>query len=310
MLTRVLVVTLNAYREAVRARVLIGLFAVAIATAGYTLIVGEYATHSRLRVVGDLGAASISIYAIVAAIVLGATSLYRELELKTIFPILARPLRRSEYLVGKYFGILTTLLVFVAANCGALLFAVGLMSGRSAALVLGVAGGMIAIAVLVGVLAPRTRTFFPIPWALGLYGLGIWLASPAPDACAVLAVSAILTLAEVAIIVAVALLISSFSSPALTAALTIAAFFIARSADMLARLPAKLFGSELKAVAGFISTVSPDLATYVPPRPILIGALPGETVTGYVLMALLYALAWSAALMGVAGLIFQRRDFL
>lgn len=310
MLTRVVVVTLNAYREAVRARVLIGLFVIAIATAGYTLIVGEYASHSRLRVVSDLGAASISIYAIVAAVVLGATSLHRELELKTIFPILARPIRRSEYLVGKYLGILTTLIVFVAANCGALLFAIGLMSGRSAGLVLGTAGGMIAVAILVGVFARRSRTFFPIPWALCLYGLGIWLAAPAPDACAVLAVSAILTIGEVSIIAAVAMIVSSFSSPALTAALTAAAFFIGRSAETLAKLPEKMFGAEIKAIAGFVSTISPDLMTYVPPRPLLIGAVPGETITGYVLMAIAYALAWSVALIAVASLIFQRRDFL
>ena len=44
-----------------------------------------------------------------------ATSLYRELELKTIFPILSRPIRRWEYLVGKYVGTMVTVVVFV---CG------------------------------------------------------------------------------------------------------------------------------------------------------------------------------------------------
>ena len=100
MITRVAVIALNAYREAVRARILHGLFALALATAGYALVVGAYASRSRMRVVSDLGSASISLYAIAVAVVLGATSLYRELELKTIFPILARPIRRSEYLVG------------------------------------------------------------------------------------------------------------------------------------------------------------------------------------------------------------------
>jgi Cu-processing system permease protein len=310
MLTRVIVVTLNTFREAVRARVLLGLFAIAIATAGYTLIVGEYAAHSRLRVVSDLGAASISIYAIVAAVVLGATSLHRELELKTIFPILARPIRRSEYLVGKYLGILTTLTVFIAANCGALLFALGIMADRSVGLVLGIAVAMIAIAVAVGVFAPKIRTFFTIPWALCLFGLGIWLASPAPDDASVLAASAVLTLGEVAIVTAVAMVLSSFSSPALTAALTLAAFIIGRSAEMLAKLPEKMFGSFLKQVASWVSTVSPDLAVYVPARPLLVGAVPDETIAGYVGMAVLYACAWSIGLIAVAALLFQRRDFL
>jgi len=122
MLTRVAVIALNAYRESVRARILHGLFALALGTAGYALIVGAYASRRRLRVVSDLGAASTSLYAIVVAVVLGATSLYRELELKTIFPILARPIRRSEYLLGKLLGTVLTLAVFIATNSGAINF--------------------------------------------------------------------------------------------------------------------------------------------------------------------------------------------
>ena len=106
---RIAALALNTYREAVRARLLLGLFALALATALYSIAVGEFALKNASRVVADLGAASISIYAIVVAVIIGATSLYRELEQKTIFPILARPIRRAEYVVGKYAGTLLTL---------------------------------------------------------------------------------------------------------------------------------------------------------------------------------------------------------
>src|SRR5579862_5852288 len=102
MLARIVAVALNAYREAVRARVLYGLLGVALATTMYSLVVGVLSLHQELRVVADLGAASISLYSIVVAIVIGATSLHDELERKTIFPILTRRLRRHEYLLGKY----------------------------------------------------------------------------------------------------------------------------------------------------------------------------------------------------------------
>src|SRR6188768_2759383 len=173
MLTRIGVVALNTYREAVRARVLHGLFALAIATAGYCLVVGAFALNSSLRVVSDLGAASISIYGVVVAVVLGATSLYRELELKTIFPILARPIRRSEYLVGKLFGTVLTLAVFVAMNGGALLLAIAVL-----------AGGMLAAAVVLGLLAwkqPRLRTYLPIITAVAVLVFGFVLSAGAPD---------------------------------------------------------------------------------------------------------------------------------
>src|SRR4026209_2425919 len=113
MLTRISVVALNTYREAVRARVLHGLFALALCTAAYSLVVGAYTSKNAMRVVSDLGSASISLYGVIVAVVLGATSLYRELELKSIFPILARPIGRGEYLVGKYIGTVLTLTVFI-----------------------------------------------------------------------------------------------------------------------------------------------------------------------------------------------------
>ncbi len=166
MLARISVVALNTYREAVRARVLHGLFALAIATAGYSLVVGAFALNSSLRVVSDLGAASISIYGIVVAVVLGATSLYRELELKTIFPILARPIRRWEYLLGKYLGTVLTLAVFIAANSGVLLLALGIEAGRPAAAPLGIALGRDAGGgALLAFRLARVRTYLPIPWA-------------------------------------------------------------------------------------------------------------------------------------------------
>src|SRR5260370_10953248 len=116
MFSRVLCITLNTYREAVRARLLLGVFALGLATCLYSSVVATLSLHNEARVVGDLGAASLSLYGVVVAIVLGSTSLYRELEYKTIFPILSRPIRRWEYLLGKYLGTLLTVAVFVAVH--------------------------------------------------------------------------------------------------------------------------------------------------------------------------------------------------
>src|SRR3954467_8428190 len=166
MLARFSVIALNTYREAVRARILHGLFALALATAGYSLVVGAFALSSSLRVVSDLGAASVSIYGIIVAVVLGATSLYRELELKTIFPILARPIRRSEYLTGKYLGTVLTLAVFIAANSGVLLLALAVESGGSVVAPLSIAAGGPGLLGGLSIRSQRFRTFLPIPWAL------------------------------------------------------------------------------------------------------------------------------------------------
>ncbi len=310
MLTRAFVIALNAYREAVRARILHGLFALALATAAYALVVGAYASRARLRVVSDLGAASTSLYAIVVAVVLGATSLYRELELKTIFPILARPIRRSEYLVGKLLGTVLTLAVFVAANCGVLLVALGVLSGAALApLAIGAALLVPGVA-LAAWKAPRTRSYLPLLVALVLSVGGCLLASGAPDDRRVVLGSAALTLCEVLVVASIATLFSSFSSPFLTAVFTLALFVVGRSADALAKLPVRQFGAEIHAAGAFVAKLVPNLMWYVPPRPLLTGEAAGESLGTHVLLAAGYAACWAVALLTIASFVFKRRDFL
>ena len=310
MLARVSVVALNTYREAVRARVLHGLFALALATAGYALVVGAFALQASLRVVSDLGAASISIYGIIVAVVLGATSLYRELELKTIFPILARPIRRPEYLVGKYLGTLLTLGVFIAANSGVLLLALSVDAGRGASAPFAAAVGLTALAGVLAWRSARLRTFLPIPWAFGVLLAGAYFAGSAPDDRRVVLGSALLTFSEVGLVTAIATVFAAFSSPFLTAIFTFGVFAVGRSADTLARLPVRIFGAQLAALGHGLARVVPNLMLYVPPRPLLTGEASGTSLSSYLGMAVLHSLAWSVLLLTLASLLFRRRDFL
>jgi Cu-processing system permease protein len=310
MLARVWIIALNTYREAVRARILHGLFALALATTGYSLVVGQYTARNALRVVSDLGAAAISLYAIVVAVVLGASSLYRELELKTLFPILARPISRTEYLVGKYLGTLLLLAVFIAANTGIALLAVAVIAGRSLVAALGLGlGSAVGLGVL-GYFARRSITYLPIVWASVLVSAGAWLASAAPDDQRVLTGLGLLTLCEVAIVAGVATLFSSFSSPFLTAVFTLALFVVGRSADTLARLPARVFGPTIHAAGVALSKVVPNLMLYVPARPLLTGEGADVELWSYVARAALHAAAWAVLLLAIASQIFKRRDFI
>lgn len=309
MLTRLGVVAFNMYREAVRARILHGLFGLALATAGYALVVGAFSNRAELRVVSDLGAASISLYAILVAIVLGGTSLHRELELKTLFPILARPLRRSEYLVGKYLGILLTMAVFVAANTGFLLLALARLSGRGLGLCFGLGLGSTLFTALVAWKLPRLRTGLPVPWALSLLCFGLALSGGAPDERRVLAASALLAMCEVGVVAALATVFSSFSSPFLSALFTFGLFIVGRSADTLQSLPLRMFGETLRSLGQALAWVVPNLMLFVPERPLLTGE--SSTQLGaYLLASGGYALSWIVGLLAFASILFQRRDFL
>jgi Cu-processing system permease protein len=310
MFARIGVVAFNAYREAVRARILHGLFGVAIATAAYSLVVGAYASQSQMRVVSDLGAASISIYSVGVAIILGATSLYRELELKTIFPVLARPIRRTEYLIGKLLGTLLTLAVFIAANAGALLFALAVLGGRSPTTALAFSLGSILVAAGVALRFRRLRTVVPVVWAFVFVVLGFVLAAPAPADRSVIAASALLTLCEVAVVASFATLFSAFSSPFLTAMFTLGVFVIGRVADGLAKLPVRTFGWVIHEAGTVLAKVVPNLMIYVPARPLLTGEAAQVDLAQYVASAAAHALGWSVLLVALASVIFQRRDFL
>jgi Cu-processing system permease protein len=309
MLWRISAVMLNTYREAVRARVLHGLFAVALATVGYSLVVAQFALRSSLRTMSNLGAASISIYGIVVAVVLAASSLYRELELKTIFPILARPIRRSEYLFGKYLGTVFTMTVFIAANAGAFLLAIGAAAAAKFFPVLTSLVGGAAAAFVLAWRVPRLRTYVPVGFAGYLLAAGWIFSSSVADERRVILAAAALTVCEVGIVTAIATLFASFSSPFLTAVLTLGLFVVGRSADTLARLPERVFGAAITRVGDVLSRVVPNLMLYVPPRELLTGEGTETTLFEYLPMALVHAAAWSAALLAVAIFVFQRRDF-
>jgi hypothetical protein len=273
-------------------------------------VVGAYALKSQNRVVADLGAASISAYAIIVSIVLGATSLYRELELKTIFPILARPIERWEYLVGKFIGTVLTLAVFVAINTGLLLFAIGSLTTRSLAATLAVPTLMIFFVGLLAWKVQRMRTWAPIPMGLLLVVMGAYWGRDGVVESSVILRQGLLTLLEVSIVTAITLLFASFSSPFLTAVFSFSVFVVGRSADTLARLPKHLFGEEIKQLGEVLSRVFPNLMVYVPPRTLLTGEAAGVEYWHYLGPAAAQALFWCIGLLTLAGIVFRRRDFL
>lgn len=310
MLRRVLAIALNTYRESVRARILLGLVGVAFAAALYSIIVGAYTLTNAPRVVSNIGAASLSLFSVAVTIVIGATSLHRELEQKTIFPILARPIGRSEYLAGKLLGTVLTLATFIMADAGLVLFLGAGLGGRPIGLVLGVAGGLVAALAIAMVKWPSARTYGPVPWAVLVLLAGAWLCGSAPDERRVVLGSAALTLIEVTVVAAVVLLFSSFSTPFVSALLALGVFIVGRNADMLPRLPVKMFGQAIHDAGVLLAKVVPNLQIYVPPRPLLTGEALDANLPEYFGRALLHGGAWTLGLFATASFLFKRRDFL
>lgn len=309
MFGRVFAIAMNTYREAVRARVLFGLLAAALAASAYSLVIASMSLHKEMRIVADIGSGSISSFAVLVAIVLGATSLYRELELKTVFPILTRKLRRHEYILGKYFGILAVLVAFVAIDGAAVLGIIAIQSGQHLPLTLGALGALITILGIGLWRAKLSRVFLVLPWSLGAFVVMAVLASGAGGERQLVIVSAVLTVAEIAIVAAIAMLFSSFSSPFLTAIFTLMVFLVGRSADTLQNLPSRVFGRAVHQGGIVLARIFPNLNLYVPARPVLLGEVPTISLSTYVLGAWANAILYAVVLLVLSALVFRRRDF-
>lgn len=110
-MNRIAVVAANTFREAVRDRVLYNLIFFALLLVGASLLFGQISIGIQKIVLINLGLTAISIFGVVIAIFIGIGLVSKEIEKKTLYTILSRPVRRWEFIVGKFGGLAWTLVV-------------------------------------------------------------------------------------------------------------------------------------------------------------------------------------------------------
>ncbi len=101
----------NTFREAVRDRVLYNLVAFAVLMSGAAILVGQISIGIERLVVVNLGLSAVSLFGVVIAILVGIGLVSKEIDRKTLYTVLSRPVRRWEFIVGKFFGLAGTLVV-------------------------------------------------------------------------------------------------------------------------------------------------------------------------------------------------------
>jgi ABC-type transport system involved in multi-copper enzyme maturation permease subunit len=112
---RIYAIALNTFREAIRNRVLYGILAVVFGLNLFAAVLGDMSLNQEARVARDIGLGGISLFGSVTAIVLGVSLLYAEIQRRTIHTIIAKPIERWEFVVGKYLGMAVTLTLLVLA---------------------------------------------------------------------------------------------------------------------------------------------------------------------------------------------------
>jgi ABC-type transport system involved in multi-copper enzyme maturation permease subunit len=110
-MSRVVLIASNTFREAVRDRVLYNLVAFAVLLSGAAILVGQISIDIERLVVVNLGLTAVSLFGVVIAIFIGIGLVSKEMEKRTLYTVLSRPVRRWEFIVGKFFGLTGTLVV-------------------------------------------------------------------------------------------------------------------------------------------------------------------------------------------------------
>lgn len=106
---RVWAIALNTFREAVRDKILYSLLFFALLMIGSSVLVGKLTLGDYTKIIMDVGLAAISFFGVLISIFVGIQLVSREIERRTIYTVLSKPLPRWEFVLGKYLGLSFTL---------------------------------------------------------------------------------------------------------------------------------------------------------------------------------------------------------
>ncbi len=267
-MTVVWAVAVNAFRESVRDRVLYNLVFFAVLLIGASYLISQLTAGQDLKIIKDLGLAATSLFGLFIAVFIGIGLVSKEVERKSIYSLLAKPVRRHEFILGKYLGLLFTLFVNVSLMTLSLFAVLAYMN-----------------------------------WSADAPTRAAWEA-PALDPHLLSAI--LLIFAELALVTAVALLFSTFSTPMLAAALTFGIYIAGHFNADLRNFGYIVSSTTAAFVAKGVYYVLPNFASFDIKADVVHGV---PVSSAYVGLTLLYGAIYSSFLLLAAMFIFTRRDF-
>lgn len=261
-------VALHAFRDSVRDKVLYAIVAFAVLLIGASYLLSQLTAGQDVKIIKDLGLAAMSLFGLFIAVFIGIGLVSREIERRSVHAVLAKPVRRYEFILGRYAGLVCTLSVNLAVMTVAYY------------LVLAYMGWTMTEAEL------RTLPAPPVdPWlliAVGMIGV------------------------ELALVTAVALFCSTFSSSALvSAALTIGLYVAGQFGADLKHLEQAVSSPVAGAVGRGLYYLLPNFAAFDVKAQAVYG-LPIDV--DYLARTVLYGLSYVALLLAASVMVFSRRD--
>ena len=261
-------IALHVFRESVRDRVLYNLVAFAVLMIGASYLIGQLTAGQDVKIIKDLGLTAISIFGLFIAVFIGIQLVAKEVERRSIYSLLSKPIHRYHLVIGKYAGLLVTLAVNLAVMTISLYVVLAGMTWLDQTLS--------ARAVEAPALDPAMLK-------------AIWM-----------------TFVELAMVTAVALCFSTFSTPMLSAAFTLGFFVAGRFSADLRNFNQAVDSAPAAALAEALYWILPNFAPFDVRAQVVHGQ---EVPLGYLVTTTAYGVVYIAALLLIATYVFSRRDF-
>lgn len=129
-MNRILIIARMTLTEAVRDKILYSVLIFALAMIGSSTVLVTMSLGGEGRMVKDLGLACITLFGVLIATFIGISLVSREIERRTIFTLLSKPVRRAEFLLGKFLGLGLTLAVNIGVMATGLMVLAWALDGR------------------------------------------------------------------------------------------------------------------------------------------------------------------------------------
>ena len=104
-------IAVNTFRETIRDRILLIILLFALGFSVISGIVSQWSLNQEAKILQDFGFTTITAFGLIIAIFIGVELVYKEIDKRTIYNVLSKPISRAEFIIGKYFGLLLTLFV-------------------------------------------------------------------------------------------------------------------------------------------------------------------------------------------------------
>jgi ABC-type transport system involved in multi-copper enzyme maturation permease subunit len=104
-------VAIAVFRESVRDRVFYNLVLFAVLLVGASILLGQLTAGQDVKIIKDLGLTATSLFGLFIAIFVGINLVSKEVDRRSVYPLLAKPVRRSDFILGKFVGLMLTLLI-------------------------------------------------------------------------------------------------------------------------------------------------------------------------------------------------------